>query len=247
MPMKALGKLILVLILAPLAIGSILRLLEPWPADWQNANWESSGIASTVPKSSNAEIHVYSARAGRWRGLIATHTWIAVKKYGEAEFIRYDVVGWGKPIRTNAYPLDGRWFGNEPELIFRSAGGRTNELVEEVMTAINEYPYSYPQSYVLWPGPNSNTFIAWIARRVPNLRLELPPTAMGKDYLGSGLRAAITPSGTGWQLNWSGLIGFSLSFDEGVELNILGMTIGIDFRDLKLKLPSLGSISINPF
>ena len=48
---------------------------------------------------------------------------------------------------------------------------------------MHEYPYA--NTYSLWPGPNSNTFTAWIARAVPELETDLPATAIGKDYIGS--------------------------------------------------------------
>ena len=44
--------------------------------------------------------------------------------------------------------------------------------------------YPYADSYRVWPGPNSNTFTAFVLREVPELRVDLPPTAIGKDYLG---------------------------------------------------------------
>ena len=75
------------------------------------------------------------------------------------------------------------------------------------MAAIERYPYA--TAYVTWPGPNSNTFLAWIGREVPDLRLVLPSTAIGKDFLGKQL-AARTPSGTGLQISLGGLLGIAV-------------------------------------
>jgi hypothetical protein len=69
---------------------------------------------------------------------------------------------------------------------------------------VREYPYAH--EYVVWPGPNSNTFTAYVARAVPELGLDLPPTAIGKDYLGDTLLAT-APSGGGFQLLLFGLLG----------------------------------------
>jgi hypothetical protein len=41
----------------------------------------------------------------------------------------------------------------------------------------------YPNTYRPWPGPNSNTFLAHIARQVPELVIQLPSNAVGKDHL----------------------------------------------------------------
>ena len=75
----------------------------------------------------------------------------------------------------------------------------------QIEAAVAAYPY--PHSYRAWPGPNSNTFTAFVARRVPELGLDLPPTAIGKDWLGGGTLVATTPSGTGWQLSLAGVLG----------------------------------------
>ena len=50
-------------------------------------------------------------------------------------------------------------------------------LKPRIETAITEYPY--PNRYHVWPGPNSNTFVAFVLRKVPELRVDLPPTAIG--------------------------------------------------------------------
>jgi len=78
--------------------------------------------------------------------------------------------------------------------------------------------YPYPTSYRTWPGPNSNTFTAWVGRAVPELRLKLPSTAIGKDFL-PGAIADTTPSGTGVQLSLFGLTGLAVGWDEGIEVN----------------------------
>jgi hypothetical protein len=103
--------------------------------------------------------------------------------------------------------------------------------------------YPYPSTYRLWPGPNSNTFTAYIARAVPELRLDLPPTAIGKDYLPGGALAALsTPGGAGVQLSLLGLCGVLVGREEGIEFNLLGLTFGVDLNRLALKLPVLGRL-----
>ena len=101
--------------------------------------------------------------------------------------------------------------------------------------------YPYAASYHVWPGPNSNTFTAFVLREVPELRVDLPPTAIGKDYLGV-IPLALTPSGTGGQVNVLGIAGIAAGWEEGLELNVLGLTFGLDPRSLSIKLPLLGRI-----
>ena len=106
--------------------------------------------------------------------------------------------------------------------------------------AIADYPFK--DSYVTWPGPNSNTFTASVARAVPELRLDLPPTAIGKDYLGTNRFVARSPSGTGFQVSLFGALGLLVGIEEGFEINLLGLSIGIDPLDLALRLPGIGRI-----
>ena len=104
--------------------------------------------------------------------------------------------------------------------------------------------YPYPDTYRTWPGPNSNTFVAHVARAVPELRVDLPPTAIGKDYLPDGAVAARSPSGTGVQLSLFGLLGLLVGLEEGIEVNVLGLTLGVDVMAPALKLPGIGRLGL---
>ena len=115
-----------------------------------------------------------------------------------------------------------------------------DEVITKVEAAIAAYPY--PASYRTWPGPNSNTFTAWIGRHVPELRLKLPPTAIGKDYLAGGALAGLTPSRTGVQVSLFGLGGLAVGWDEGIELNVLTLNFGVDLIRPALKLPVVGRL-----
>jgi hypothetical protein len=104
---------------------------------------------------------------------------------------------------------------------------------------VAHYPWGH--SYRLWPGPNSNTFVAYVARQVPELGLDLPPTAIGKDYLGPTTFVARAPSGSGWQLSLAGLAGVTVAREEGLEINLLGLGFGVDVNDARLRLPGFGT------
>ena len=43
--------------------------------------------------------------------------------------------------------------------------------------------YPWKETYKAIPGPHSNTFIAWIAKHVPKLDLQLSLSAIGKGYV----------------------------------------------------------------
>ncbi len=135
---------------------------------------------------------------------------------------------------------DQRWFGADAELIADKRGDGVDDMIRRIDVAARAYPYD--REYTIWPGPNSNTFTAHVARAVPELELDLPPTAIGKDYIPGGGIAARTPSGTGFQVSLFGLFGVLAGIEEGVEVNILGLTFGVDPKDLAIKLPLAGRL-----
>ena len=212
---------------------------------WQEARRDSSGLAPDPAATHEAVLQVYAARAVSWRGIFAVHTWIVVKPAGADRFTRYEVVGFGvsetvPSIRVDRTGPDNYWFGAKPELVLDRRGKDVDALIVKVRAAVATYPY--PNEYRAWPGPNSNTFTAYVARQVPELGLAMPSNAIGKDYLPGGALWARAPSDTGFQLSFLGLLGLIVARDEGIEFNLLGFDIGLDFKAPALKLPGIGRV-----
>jgi hypothetical protein len=179
-----------------------------------------------------------------WRGYLGVHTWIAVKPSHVDHFTIHEVIGYrlrreGTVVVSRVRAPDARWFGAYPELLRDVRGPGVDALITRIEAAVERYPYA--KSYHVWPGPNSNTFTAFVLREVPELRVDLPPTAIGKDYLGI-MPVALTPSGTGGQVSVLGVAGITAGWEEGVEVNVLGLTFGLDPLSLSIKLPLLGRI-----
>jgi hypothetical protein len=195
--------------------------------EWRSARRDSSQQAPDPRSTPDAVIQIYGARTVGSKGALGVHTWIVVKPSGAMEYTRYEVVGWGV--------MRGR-----PELIADRRGPEVDGWIKRIEAAIEAYPYK--DYYRTWPGPNSNTFVAHIGRSVPELRLDLPPTAIGKDYLPDGAVFARTPSGTGVQASMFGVLGVLGGWEEGVELNVLGLTFGLDLNSPALKLPGVGRL-----
>lgn len=213
-------------------------------SDWRTASREPVGLAPDPLKTPEAVVQVYAARTINWKGYFGVHTWIAVKRSGAPEFTVHEVIGYrlrrdGTTVVSRVRPPDSRWFGAEPDLLKDVRGPGVDALIDRIETAVLNYPYN--GTYRIWPGPNSNTFTAFVLRDVPELRVDLPPTAIGKDYLGLN-PVALTPSGTGGQVNLFGIAGIAAGWEEGIELNLLGLTFGVDPVSLSLKLPLLGRI-----
>ncbi len=214
-------------------------------SEWWTASREPAGFAPDPRTTPEAVVQVYAARTVGWRGYIGVHTWIAVKRAEARQFTVYEVIGYrirsGNVVAASNRHPDGYWFGAKPELLSDVRGEGVDQLITDIEAGVRSYPYAH--RYRVWPGPNSNTFVAWVLRHAPTLRADLPATAIGKDYLGNRVLMR-TPSGTGLQLNVLGLIGVSLGWREGFEVNVLGLTFGIDPRRLSLKLPLIGRIGL---
>ncbi len=67
---------------------------------------------------------------------------------------------------------------------------------------------------------------------------------MGKDFLPGGGLFAPAPSGSGFQVSVYGLFGILLAAREGVEVNLLGLSLGTDPLRPALKLPALGRLGM---
>ena len=240
--MKRISILVLAFLLAG---GGAAAVKKSAASDWRTASREPTGIAPDPATNSEAIVQVYVARAFSWRGYFGVHSWIAAKPTGAPAFTVYEVIGWrarrGMPtVAVSHRPPDGRWFGNPPEIIADLRGPEVDEVIGRIEQAARDYPLT--DEYRVWPGPNSNTFIAYVGRAVPELKLDLPPTAIGKDYLTNDSVFDETPSGTGYQFSLFGLLGVLVGSEEGIEINLLGLTFGVDPLDLAVKLPIVGRL-----
>ena len=215
--------------------------------DWRTADRSSSGLAPQPHEVREAIVHVYSARAFRWRGALGVHTWIAVKPDGANHYTIHQVMGWRRysnlPVVVSGRDVpDRNWFGARPQLLAELRGAAAAEAIPRIEAAVSSYPYDH--EYAVWPGPNSNTFTAHVAREVPELNVDLPTTAIGKDFLTNGSIFESAPSGTGGQLSIYGLLGVTIAREEGLELNVLALNFGIDVLHPAIKLPGVGRLGM---
>lgn len=227
-----------------LVLPLLLAAKDLTAQDWRTASKEPVGLAPDAATTPEAVVQVYGARTWGWRGNFGVHTWVAVKPANAAAYTVYEVIGWrlrwsDSVVAIHARAPDARWYGNEPELYADKRGEEAGKFIPRIDAAARAYPYA--NEYTAWPGPNSNTFVAWITRAVPELAVDLPPTAIGKDYLGGDILDS-APSGKGVQFSIAGLLGLTLSSVEGLEVNLLGLTFGINPFDPALKLPLLGRL-----
>ena len=197
----------------------------------------ASQLAPDPAQVREAVVQVYGARTMGAKGIFGVHTWVAVKPTDATEWTIYEVIGWRLRWNDTAMVIRHRqpdmWFGSKAELYADRRGPGVDDLIKRIDDAAKAYPYA--GEYTLWPGPNSNTFTAWIGRAVPELGIDLPATAIGKDFTGTRIFSR-APSGRGVQMSLGGLFGFAASGVEGIELNLLSLNFGISGSGIKLPL-----------
>jgi hypothetical protein len=129
-------------------------------------------------------------------------------------------------VGGGAYRLAAEWDGTAAQQICA------------VLAKAGDYPHW--NRYRAWPGPNSNTFVAWVLREA-GLDYALDPRAIGKDYMGLlGVRRSSRPPGA--QLE-TPLLGVKLSLPAGLEVHLLGLTCGLRWSPLEVYTP-LGRVRL---
>jgi hypothetical protein len=171
------------------------------------------------PKNDQDTILLLTGGLGHPMDKIARHPWFATRKAGELEWQLYEVGGGGAtrdPINNSPYVdpiLHAVWRGAEAERGIAC-------LEREAPKWIGELDYRF------YPGPNSNTFGDVMLRRC-DLHASLPSTSVGKDWRGA-FGVTKTTEGTGVQIE-TPLLGLRLGLKEGIEVHIIGLSIGVDF------------------
>ena len=164
--------------------GTVLRSFkspkERKPLNSADKEWSSRsyGFAPHPNDVNEPIIQVYAARTRGSKKVVAVHSWIATKRRGAATYIISQIFGWrlrrgGTALYRDPGVPDKAWARNEPTLILDLRGEEVEALIDKVEAAIKAYPWQ--NTYTAWPGPNSNTFLAWIG-------LQVPPQAMRCEH-----------------------------------------------------------------
>jgi hypothetical protein len=237
---------VLLVFVLPVAVKAVLWSFEP-ARRWQDGRWSSAGILPPAASDPEARVVIFAARTAGWRSIFAVHTWIVVKPADANEYTRYEVTGFGEPIRVNRLAPDAFWISYRPETVADIRGPLAGAAIPKIEAAIRDYPFAQYGSYRMWPGPNSNTFVATVLRAVPELAVAMPPEAIGKDFRADGAVVGLTESRTGVELSLWGLLGLKIGKVEGVELNLLTLVAGLDALHPAVKLPAFGRIGLDRF
>lgn len=182
-----------------------------------------------------ATLIVASAALGEPLDDVARHPWVAFREDGARRWMRYEVMCCAPDtVRGRPHdPLSDYGAGGGDVQIHKVLTGQdARDAIACVERAASDYPYN--DLYRAWPGPNSNTFVDYLARTC-GLGVELPATSIGRDFRG-WVGVSTTAGGTGVQLE-TPLVGLKVGLTEGVELHILALVIGVDLWPPALILP----------
>ncbi len=165
--------------------------------------------------------------------MVSRHAWIVANAADQKPLHRYELLGSGFKTTTDT-PFD--YFGSG-DVAIHGIVITDSRGIQRFLACLDKETPQYNEDHPIYfpmPGPNSNTFVDRLLRRC-DISVELPSTAIGKDYRGI-IGASITSGGTGIQLEtWP--FGIKIGLKEGVELHILGMSIGVDFWPPALIVP----------
>lgn len=138
------------------------------------------------------------------------------------------------PITTRE--AHSRWFGTRPITVLALfSGERARRIIGQLPARVEEYGRRF--DYGPWPGPNSNTFIDELGRKIPELQFEQHHNAFCKDFV-PGLRAGSTTTGSGIEIE-TPILGAQVGFEDGIELHVMTLTLGANFWPPRLEIPFL--------
>ena len=215
------------------------------PSSWRTADWSTSGVLPSPADVDGPAIYLMAARAGGLKGAFSVHCWIVIKRGAGSGYDRYDKVGWGLPVRKNDYPADGRWYSNMPEIVASISGPEAGTPIRKAEAAIAAYPYNDRGDYAIWPGPNSNSFVAHVLKEIPELGTQMPSNAVGRDFAPGLASLDIADDWSNIHATFGGLFGFAAGIRTGFEIHLLGFVAGVDFARPAIKIPAYGRMGLS--
>lgn len=262
-PLIYLALFVLVFFVLPVFLRSVLFVFDHTPKGYSyddpTVDMSSIGLLPAAASHSAARVLIMSVPLSGKRGKFLSHSWVVFKGENANSWSRYDVLGFasrdaegaangqwlGNAPTLNRYAPDGRWFGSRPVAIADAEGSAAKAMIPKIESVIASYEANAGH-YRVWPGPNSNTFVEAVLRAVPELKVSLPPTAIGKDFR-PGVFVGLTDSRTGIEADLLGVMGLKLGWVEGVEVNLFSLIAGFDPRTPAFKLPAFGQIDLGVF
>ena len=172
---------------------------------------------------------------------LAVHCFIDIKMGSDEDWGRIEIKkpkkGVNAPEKIDMVTAqhEHRWKGDCLVKVLKVYRG---EKAKRIAKRALELGQNYKIPYRLFPGPNSNTFINYLVREIPELKVELEHNAFGRNHYPQLIKLQETGSGTGFQID-SFPLGATLCYREGICLRLIHMELGISLFPPAIKLPFL--------
>lgn len=142
---------------------------------------EKSNTDSSPPHDVTVEL-LYATIPGLV-GFLAVHHWFVVRsETGVYRFEVWQTANAGGQsvghVHCNLKPPEAN-VGGGPSRLAKVWRGNEALRIQNVLANAATYPFCHTYHY--WPGPNSNTFAAWVLRKA-GVKHTLGPKALGKRY-----------------------------------------------------------------
>ncbi|MFT5906723.1 MAG: hypothetical protein ACI9E1_002335 [Cryomorphaceae bacterium] len=166
----------------------------------------------------------------------ATHTYLDYRENVDSPWNRIEVYNpksgiVQKQISVAAASSTIR-FNERVRILSQSDGLANPHFARDIRAFAASYDDSVYKSY---PGPNSNTFMEKMIRKVEGVSAILDHNAIGKE---NGFYAGKTTGGTGLKLQ-TPVLGVALGLKEGVEVSALGLSGGVSIYPPSIRIPFL--------
>lgn len=170
--------------------------------------------------------------------IVAVHYWFVVFDTRENAWSRWEVwqdadvspTSWGH-IRKNLQRADWGVGGGKSRISAEWRGEKATRIIEVIHRPLD---YPYRNTYRAWPGPNSNTYPAWVLHKA-KVSADMDPRAIGKDYCGV-IGGGESHTRSGFHLD-SPVVGLTVGVQDGIEVHVLCLTFGIDLLRPAIKTP----------
>lgn len=132
--------------------------------------------------SGHAMVRVYAAPIPFWEPFVI-HTWVLTKRAEGQAFHRWEV--WRSPggdyvhVRKDLLAPTADVGAGEAYIIGHVKGHGAESIIAFVESESPQYPFR--ETYIAFPGPNSNTFTQWVLDN-SGWELVLPPCAVGAQW-----------------------------------------------------------------
>jgi hypothetical protein len=182
-----------------------------------------------LPPDSVGYVAVLSGEMPGALSQVARHAWIVANVPGsQHQQWRFELQ------QSGSDPFD--YFGDGDvaiHAIIRYEPEELDSVVHCLDRAETRYHHEHPDYFPI-PGPNSNTIVDLMLRAC-DIHVELPATAIGRDYRGP-IGASVTSVGTGVQVE-SWVVGAKIGLEEGVEVHLLDLALGVHLWPPGLTVP----------